>query len=94
MSTQLFIQIIVLCFLITLCVTWLIFALAKYTDFGKGKRQENKKKGKIHNSQDDVPISESLIGKDTDLNPFSTPTIETSFGEERIGTVYKHEHKP
>ena len=76
---------------LTLCSTWLIFAtiyaLAKYTDFGKARRQENKKKDKIQNSQDDLPIQE--VG----LDSFSTPTIETSFGEERIGAVYKHERK-
>ena len=76
---------------ITLCSTWLIFAtihtLAKYTDFGKTRRQENKKKDKIQNPQDDLPI------QDVDLDSFSAPTIETSFGEERIGAVYKHERK-
>jgi|TARA_R110002020_G_scaffold190663_2_gene390262 hypothetical protein len=89
MSNQLFIQIIILCSFFTFCITCVIFsvvyALGKYTDFGNVKRQQNNKKKKIQNPQDDLPISEL---------PFSTPTIETSFGDERIGTVYKHEHNP
>ena len=84
-------HIMILCLFATLCSTWLIFAtiytLAKYTDFGKATREQTKKKNKIQNSEDDLPI------QDVDLNSFSSPTIETSFGEERIGVVYKHEHE-
>jgi|TARA_R110001583_G_scaffold161409_1_gene313580 predicted membrane protein len=91
MSYELLGQIIVLCFVITFCLTWLVFSimyvLVKYTDIGKEKKQQNKKNTKIINHEDDLPI------QDNNLNAFSAPTIETSFGEERIGTVYKHEQK-
>ena len=90
MSSELFTYTIILCLVATACLTWLLFVinyiLGKYTSFGKRRRKENKKKQKIHNSQDDVPI------KGTNLNPFTTPKIETSFGEKRIGTVYKNDN--
>ncbi len=91
MSTELFIYIIVLCVFATLCLTWLLFCMVyvigKYTDLGKEKRKEKEKKKKIHDSQDDLPI------QGMDLNLISTPKIETSFGDERIGKVYKNADK-
>jgi len=91
MSYELLGQIIVLCFVITLCFTWLVFSvmyvLSKYTDFGKGKKQQREKDKRVQNFEDDLPTHNK------NLESFSAPTIETSFGEKRIGTVYKHEHK-
>tara|TARA_Y100001949_G_scaffold108255_1_gene91469 strand:+ start:1034 stop:1312 length:279 start_codon:yes stop_codon:yes gene_type:complete len=90
MSSELFIYIIILCLVATACLTWLLFVinyiLGKYTSFGRRRSKENRKKKKIQNSQDDVPI------KGTNLNPFSTPKIETSFGDKRIGKVYKNDN--
>jgi hypothetical protein len=86
MSNSLFLQIISLCLIATVCMTWIIFAtiktLVKYTDFGKHTEQAKEKQKKIQNFEDDVPILEK---------EFSTPTIETSFGDKRIGAVYKND---
>ena len=86
---EFFIYIVVFCLVATICLTWLLFVinyiLGKYTRFGKRRRKDNRKKEKIQNPQDDVPI------KGTNLNPFSTPKIETSFGDKRIGKVYKND---
>ena len=74
----------------TLCLTWIVYfvcrVLVANTDIGKQKKKENKKKQRIQNSQDDVPV------KDIDLNLFKKPKIETSFGDQRIGQV--HSAKP
>ena len=89
MSSELFTYTIVLCLVATVCLTWLLFVInyivGKYTHFGERRRQEDEKKKKIQNSQDDVPI------KDANLDLFSAPKIETSFGEQRIGKVYKND---
>ncbi len=91
MSYEFLLPLIILCLVITFCLTWLIFTmmyvLNKYTDFGKEKKQQKQKESKIQNFEDDLPIS----GKN--LQSFSSPKIETSFGDKRIGTVYKNEQK-
>ena len=65
----------------TLCLTWIVYfvcrVLVANTDIGKLKKKE-----RIQNSQDDVPV------KDIDLNLFKKPKIETSFGGGRIGEVH------
>ena len=75
----------------TLCLTWIVYfvcrVLVTNTDIGKQKKKENKKKQRIQNSQDDVPV------KDIDLNLFKKPKIETSFGGGRIGEVHEYEKK-
>jgi hypothetical protein len=65
----------------------MVYVIGKYTDLGKEKRKEKEKKKKIYDSQYGSPI------QDMDLNLISTPKIETSFGDERIGKVYKHADK-
>tara|TARA_R100000008_G_scaffold71807_1_gene49766 strand:- start:951 stop:1226 length:276 start_codon:yes stop_codon:yes gene_type:complete len=91
MSYEFLGQVVIICIVVTLCITWLVFSVAyvlsKFTDFGKGKRQQKQKENKVQNFEDDLPIS----GKN--LQSFSAPTIETSFGDKRIGKVYKHEQK-
>tara|TARA_Y100000593_G_C4229804_1_gene296389 strand:+ start:487 stop:762 length:276 start_codon:yes stop_codon:yes gene_type:complete len=90
MSSESFIYTSITILLATFCLTWLmfftIFTLSKYTDFGKETKKKSKKREKIQNSQDDVPI------KNVDLDLFK-PKIETSFGERRIGEVHEHEKK-
>ena len=58
----------------TLCLTWIVYfvcrVLVANTDIGKQKKKENKKKQRIQNSQDDVPV------KDIDLNLFKKPRIK------------------
>lgn len=65
----------------------MIYVLNKYTDFGKGERKQKEKSKRIQNSEDDLPAHNKS------LESFRTPTIETSFGEKRIGTVHKHKKK-
>ena len=91
MSNEFLLPLIILCFVITFCLTWLIFTmmyvLNKYTDFGKEKKQQREKDKRIQNFEDDLPM------QDKNFNSFSAPTIETSFGDKRIGKGYKNEQK-
>ena len=65
----------------------MMYVLNKYTDFGKEKKQQREKDKRIQNFEDDLPM------QDKNFNSFSAPTIETSFGDKRIGKVYKNEQK-
>ncbi len=89
MPSDFFISVVGLCLVITGCLTWLLFIinyiLEKHSTPGNRRKQQRRKKQKMQNSRDDVPI------KGTNLNPFSTPKIETSFGDKRIGKVHKDE---
>ena len=91
MTSESFMYIAITILIATFCLTWLLFftiyVLTKYTDFGKERKKSNKKKERVQNSQDDLPI------KDVDLNLFQKPKIETSFGRQRIGEVHEHEKK-
>ena len=91
MDSESFIYTVVTILIATFCLTWLLFftiyILTKYTDFGSGRKKSEKKKDRVQNSQDDLPI------KDIDLNLFKSPKIETSFGRQRIGEVHEHEKK-
>ena len=91
MSSESFMYIALTILIATFCLTWLLFftiyVLTKYTDFGTERKKKNRKKGRVQNSQDDLPI------KDIDLKLFKNPRIETSFGETRIGEVHEHEKK-
>ena len=91
MSYEFLLPLVILCLVITLCLTWLIFTimyvLDKYTNFGQGKKQQREKDKRVQNYEDDLPIHSK------NLDSFSAPTIETSFGDKRIGKVYKNEQK-
>ena len=86
MSLDSFMFIIGIILTTTLCLTWIVYfvcrVLVANTDIGKQKKKE-----RIQNSQDDVPV------KDIDLNLFKKPKIETSFGGGRIGEVHEYEKK-
>ena len=94
MLSQSFMYVAIIIVIATFCITWLLFftiyILSKYTDFGKQRKKENKKKDRLQNSQDDLPIA---ADGDKILNLFSKPKIETSFGDKRIGEVHEHEKK-
>ena len=94
MGNESFMYIAITIVIATFCLTWLLFftiyALTKYTDFGKQRKKDNKKRDKIQNSQDDLP---SGMDGDELLNLFAKPKIETSFGDKRIGEVHEHEKK-
>jgi len=91
MSSESFMYLAITILIATFCLTWLLFftiyVLTRYTDFGKERKKGNKKRERVQNSQDDLPI------KDIDLNLFKNPKIETSFGDKRIGEVHEHEKK-
>jgi hypothetical protein len=88
------IKILTIAFVSIAGLSWLIFftikTLSKYTDFGKHKKEQEKKEHKTFSSKDDVPV----LKKDgPDEFFYEMPKIETSFGNSRIGEVYEHPKK-
>ena len=60
-------------------------AIIKYTDIGTKTKKDKEKRNKAFNGPDDIPSAGNY-------EPFAQgkPRIETSFGDERIGSTHEY----